>query len=234
MNHYLPTFQVHGTLIAVGALPGAFIAGFLVHKIGRRITALIDAIPFIASWMLIIMGTKVWLFYIARILAGLSLGGACVVIPMYIFEISEPKNRAMFGALFPLSMSFGALMSLLLSTILDYRGLAIALNIFCLLFIIIFYFAPESPVYYVIKEEYHLARRSLQILYGERKSRHVLEYLINLVESTTVAEKTTIRQLMKDKAFVRGFFISMGVVASYQLCGMNFVMSYAEKIFKVK
>lgn len=38
---------------------------------------------------------------------------------------------------------------------------------------------------------------------------------------------------MKDKAFVMAIIISMGISASSQLCGVSFVISYTETIFKI-
>lgn len=37
---------------------------------------------------------------------------------------------------------------------------------------------------------------------------------------------------MKDKAFVMATIVSMGISASSQLCGISFVISYSEQIFK--
>lgn len=221
------------SLIAVGSVPGAFLAGFLAERFGRRFTALFQAGPILISWVLISLAQNVWFFYIARFLGGTSVGGTGVIAPMYISEIAGRKRRATLVALYPLSLSLGMLLSLSLSTILTYKFLAIAIASVSVFFMVTFFFAPESPVYQVIKGDLTSAKRSLDFFYGKARSGQVLEETISIISSTSSKENVTLMQMLKDKAFVKGLVISLGIMAELQLCGINFLTAYSEKVFKV-
>lgn len=56
--------------LAIGAIVGAVPSGLLADKIGRRSTAIVICIPYIASWLMVTFAQSVqWLYY-ARILIG--------------------------------------------------------------------------------------------------------------------------------------------------------------------
>lgn len=81
------------SLLAIGAIVGAPLTGFLVEKFGRKMTNLMLGFPFLASWALIVFTNSVTWLYIARILGGIATGGACVATPMYVSEISEVSQE---------------------------------------------------------------------------------------------------------------------------------------------
>lgn len=74
-NSTIPTTGGEATWIAsclpIGALVGAIPAGILADKIGRKQTAIVIAIPFIASWLLTVFAHNVLMLLIARFLNGI-------------------------------------------------------------------------------------------------------------------------------------------------------------------
>lgn len=73
---------------------------WIADACGRKWTIIGLGVPSLLSWLLIIFGRTVWVIYVARILAGISMGGYSVVSPMYIGEIAEASIRGALGSYF--------------------------------------------------------------------------------------------------------------------------------------
>lgn len=56
--------------LAIGAIIGAVPSGILADKLGRKKAAILIAIPYIISWVLVIFAQNVTTLYIARIFIG--------------------------------------------------------------------------------------------------------------------------------------------------------------------
>lgn len=57
------------------------------------------------------LATNIWMFVIARFLGGIAVGGASVLTPMYISEVSPPKIRGQLVATNQLSIVTGILVA---------------------------------------------------------------------------------------------------------------------------
>src|SRR5438067_1711069 len=89
--------QAAGTGFAVasvllGCAVGAFGAGNLADSLGRRPTMLLNAILFLASAVATGAANSAGFFIAARITAGIGIGGASVLAPMYIAEVAPAHN----------------------------------------------------------------------------------------------------------------------------------------------
>lgn len=74
-----------------GGLASTFICGWLLDRIGRKNTLVLIGIPQVFSWLLTLVGTNSNHLLIARILGGLSGGGAFTVVPVFISEIADDE-----------------------------------------------------------------------------------------------------------------------------------------------
>lgn len=83
----------------------------------------------------------------ARFLAGLAGGGAFVLIPLYLTEISEDNVRGTLGSTLLLSCNFGLLLSYIFGNYFNYSVVPIIYMAFPLIFLICFYFMPDTPKY---------------------------------------------------------------------------------------
>jgi len=102
------------SLLLVGAVLGALTAGRLADRIGRRVTVLITAVVFIVGVLLAAFTPTYPLLLIARIIIGLAVGSASMVVPLYIGEIVPPRLRGGLVSLNQLAITAGILVSYLI------------------------------------------------------------------------------------------------------------------------
>jgi SP family sugar:H+ symporter-like MFS transporter len=79
--------------ILVGSAIGAFGAGRMADRIGRRGVMLLSAVLFLVSALLAGAASSSIIFIIARIIGGLGVGAASVISPVYISEVTPANIR---------------------------------------------------------------------------------------------------------------------------------------------
>jgi SP family sugar:H+ symporter-like MFS transporter len=104
-------FNVASMLL--GCAVGAFFAGTLADKYGRKPVMIITAIAFmISAWGSGAAGSSMQ-FVFARILGGFAVGAASVLAPAYISEIAPPKIRGALTTLMQLMIVIGLFVAFL-------------------------------------------------------------------------------------------------------------------------
>ena len=91
----------------VGCLIGAFFSDFLSDTFGRKVTMLITAILFILNSVGTAFPTSFTMFVLFRIVGGIGVGIASMVVPMYIAEIAPPKRRGALVGNYQLAIVIG-------------------------------------------------------------------------------------------------------------------------------
>ncbi|KAF2860917.1 MFS sugar transporter-like protein [Piedraia hortae CBS 480.64] len=95
---------------------GAFVACFCIwpftQRLGRRRAIAICSFIFcIGAIMQTVKSHSRSVFYVGRVIAGLGLGGASVVVPMYSSEMTPKEIRGQVGSLFQLMFTLGIFVS---------------------------------------------------------------------------------------------------------------------------
>ncbi len=104
-------FNVASMLL--GSAVGAFFAGNLADKLGRRPTMIITAVAFIISaWGSGIAGSSA-VFVVFRVVGGLAVGAASILAPAYISEIAPAGIRGSLATLQQLMIVVGLFMAFL-------------------------------------------------------------------------------------------------------------------------
>ncbi|KAK9704172.1 Sugar transporter [Popillia japonica] len=103
------------------------------------------------------------------------------------------------------------------------------------LFMITFdWFVPESPHWLISKKEFNKAEKSLTKL----RSQHPREKILNELEQikTNIEEdfknKSSLKDILTKKEFLKGIFITCGLVLFQQLSGINIILFYMHSIFE--
>ena len=104
--------------VLVGCAFGAFGAGALANRIGRRPTMIIDAVLFLGSAFATGASGSVGVFIGSRIAAGLAIGAASVLAPMYIAEVAPAHLRGRLASLQQLAIVLGLFFAFLSNDII--------------------------------------------------------------------------------------------------------------------
>lgn len=219
-----------GSMATIGALVAAIPSGYLADKIGRKITLLLLALFFLINWILLCFSFNLKMVIVARFIAGMGLGGICVVAPMYIGEMAEPSYRGTFGSFFQLFLSSGILFTCIVGYFTNWLGLALTLGVTPIVFGGSMFFITESPIYLVKKNKINKAERTLKRLRGSTSNISVeLKVIQNdLADAHKKSAKFTD---IFSRANLRAVVAVFGVLAFQQLSGINAIVFYTVNIF---
>lgn len=218
------------SLLLVGAVAGALCAGRVSDRIGRRLTVLITAVVFVVGVLLAAFTPTYATLLAARVIIGLAVGSASMIVPLYIGEVVPPRVRGGMVSLNQLAITTGILGSYLidygLSSTGDWRlmfGLAAipAVALFTGML-----FQQESPHWLIRQGREDEARRVLRRLRDK---------------SDIDAEVREVREISQREAGVRELFaprirplLLVGVLLAVfqQITGINTVIYYAPSLLQ--
>ena len=90
-----------------GVLGGTAVAGVSSDCFGRKKILIVTAVLFVVTALLSALTTHFRVFVLARVLGGVAVGGAILIAPVYIAEISPPKQRGSLVSLNQLMIVLG-------------------------------------------------------------------------------------------------------------------------------
>jgi sugar porter (SP) family MFS transporter len=214
------------SLLLVGAAIGAIGAGRVADRIGRRPTILVTAAVF-AVGVLCAAFSPVFAFLLgARVVIGLAVGSASMVVPMYIGEAAPPKYRGALVSFNQLAITSGILVSYLadygLASSRDWRLMFGLATIPAVLLFVGMLTQAESPEWLVTHDREDDARRVLSRL---RHAGNVDVELASMKEGAR-RQNVTVRELLSPR--LRGA-LTLGVLLAVfqQVTGINTIIYYA-------
>ena len=220
--------------LALGAILGCLIAGKISDKYGRRPGLMLSAALFALSSLAMAFSPSRDIFIAARFVAGIGVGMASMLSPMYIAEISPAHLRGRMVAVNQLTVVLGILITNLVNYTLRNNGDDAWRWMFGLgvipasLFLLGAWLLPESPRWLIKAGRHDIAGTVLQKI-GD--SSFVQETLANIQRSLEGVTKTNYAAAFK-KAVLPAVLVGIGLAVFQQFCGINTVFNYAPKIFK--
>jgi MFS transporter, SP family, sugar:H+ symporter len=232
--------------ILLGCAVGAFLAGTLADKFGRRSVLIVTSIFFIwGSWGSgIAHGSLEFIFY--RVTGGLAVGAASIVCPAYISEIAPAAVRGRLSSLQQLAIVLGLFFAFL-SNYLFAGAAGAAGNSFwwsfqawqwmfwaelipATIFLLGLLFIPESPRYLVAANRAESARIVLARLGHPDPSKKVRE----IQETLRTGHKPRMSDLYDPvaKRIRPILWVGIGLAAFQQLVGINVVFYYGEVLWR--
>ncbi|XP_065214786.1 facilitated trehalose transporter Tret1-like isoform X2 [Planococcus citri] len=222
-----------GSLIAIGAVFGSLPASWGADFVGRKTAIATLAIPFLISWVIIIVAKSVELLYLARLIAGGVIGAVTATVPMYIGEIAETSVRGELGSYIQLMVTMGILYVYVIGSFVDYVMLNILCAIVPIVYLIFFMVvAPESPTFLMRKNRRKEAEQSLLVLRGDQYD--IYSELDEIQEQIDEERKRqqSFKDLFSSKAVIKATIAVMGLLSFLSFSGINVVIFYAKKIFE--
>jgi SP family xylose:H+ symportor-like MFS transporter len=224
----------------VGCLIGAFFSDYLSNKFGRKATMIITAILFILNSVGTALPNSFTIFVLFRIVGGIGVGIASMVVPMYIAEIAPPKRRGALVGNYQLAIVIGIVVVYFVNYFIALQGDAHwNLNIGwrwmfgseiipSILFLVFIFLIPESPRWLLQKGKSEQAVAVLEKINAPEDVAQVQSEIQNSLEQEDKGQWNNLVNPIYKKAL----FVGIGLSILQQLTGINAILYYAPEIFK--
>ncbi len=222
-----------GTL-ALGCIAGTLLAGKIADSYGRKPGLLVAAGIFAISSIGMSVSSTLEMFLIMRFCAGIGVGMASILSPLYIAEVSPAHVRGRNVAINQLTIVLGILVTNLVNYNLSDTGpdawrwmfgLGAVPSIFFFMGVL---WLPESPRYLVKAGKNEKAKFVLGKI---GNSSFVQDTFNNIEQSLHGVKKFPFREVFS-KAVRPALIIGIGLAVFQQLCGINVVFNYTSTIFE--
>lgn len=219
--------------LGLGCILGCLLAGSLVDRYGRKPGLLFAAFIFAVSSLGMALAPAFTFFVVMRFAAGIGVGMASMLSPMYIAEISPAEDRGRNVAINQLTIVIGILVTNLVNYYLSDNGADAWRWMFGLgvvpasFFFLGVLWLPESP-------------RWLLKAGKNQKAEAILRKIGNAAytEKTMAAIQTSLHRSGKTETSVLAKSVRPAVVIGIalavfqQFCGINVVFNYTSTIFE--
>jgi len=238
-------FNVASMLL--GCAMGAFLAGWMADKFGRRSILLVAAVFFIISaWGSGVAATAgEFVFY--RLIGGFGVGAASVLAPAYISELAPAQYRGRLTTLQQIAIIVGLFLAFVSNYLLAetaggsttvlwmgyeaWRWMFWVELVPAIVFLVALLTIPESPRYLVLSGARDKALLVLGRLFGSRAASMAEE-----IDASLAADhhKPTFADLINKKTgrVRRIVWVGIGLATFQQLVGINVVFYYGAVLWQ--
>lgn len=221
-----------GSFATIGGMLMCFPIGYICDLIGRKWGCIMTVTPFSIGWLLIIFASNTGMIYAGRLLTGLAGGAFCVAAPIYTSEIAQKEIRGTLGSFFQLLLTCGILLSYVAGAYMSPRDLSILCAVIPIIFAIVFFFQPETPMYLMKNQKPAAALDSLQRLRGPSYNCDDEIKVIKDALDQDASIKISFFEAMGTPASKKALFICFGLMFFQQMSGVNAVIFYTKDIFE--
>jgi sugar porter (SP) family MFS transporter len=220
--------------LALGAIVGCVMAGSISDRYGRKKGLLTAAAIFGISSIAMAFAPTRAIFISARFMAGIGVGMASMLSPMYIAEISPAHLRGRMVAINQLTIVIGILITNIVNYSLRNTGEDAWRWMFGLgilpsaAFFAGAWWLPESPRWLVKAGRRDLAIAVLERIGGADFARGSLADITR----TTSGNQPIRFAAAFQKAVFPAVLVGIGLAVFQQFCGINVVFNYTPRIFQ--
>ena len=219
-----------------GTVIGALFGSLPANRLGRKVTLTWIGFFFFISALGSALAFDPYTFSFFRFIGGIAVGVSSVTAPIYISEITTPKNRGTLGVLYQFSLVFGILIAYFSNYLLtgfdgsnDWRWMLGIEAIPALLYLLMTLYIPDSPRWLVLfKNDDLTAQKVLEVIYSNKSEADDVLKSIKTTDNTVSKENNLFIPRFK-KTILLAFFISF----FNQLSGINFILYYAPEILEM-
>ena len=230
----------------LGCAVGAFIAGWLADKLGRRTILIIASLCFTGSALGAGFAATSGQFIFFRVLGGLAVGAASVLAPAYISEVSPAKYRGTLSSIQQIAIITGLTASFTSNYFLAriaggstqvlgfgfeaWRWMFWVMIIPSAIFFFSLLFIPESPRFLVASRKKDKALAVLKKLMGNEAQAKVDEIDASLVSDH---HRPKLTDILDSKTIVRPIvWVGIGLATFQQLVGINIIFYYGAVLWR--
>ncbi|MBE9583218.1 sugar porter family MFS transporter [Mucilaginibacter sp. JRF] len=220
--------------LALGCIFGCLVAGTIAERYGRRPGLMLAAFIFAISSVAIALSHSLTYFVVMRFAAGIGVGMASMLCPMYIAEISPAEVRGRNVAINQLTVVLGILITNLTNYFLADTGPDAWRWMFGLgtvpsvIFLLGVMWLPESPRW-LVKAGHD--EKALAVLNKIGSAQFVTNTLAAIEKSLAGVKKQPFSAVFA-KGVRPAVLVGITLAVFQQLCGINVVFNYTSTIFE--
>jgi sugar porter (SP) family MFS transporter len=218
----------------IGCVLGALFIGRPGDYFGRRNVLKFLGLLFLISAVGTGVATELWIFIFFRFIGGLAVGGASVLSPMYISEISPPAYRGRLTVTFQLAIVTGILVAFFADYLLidtgenNWRWMFLSEGIPAMAFFVLLFYVEKSPRWLVKAGDIDRAR---EVIMKVDPVSPVDKTLKDIQES--ISQEVLSRSIyLFRKPYLHLILIGIAIGMFNQFTGINVIMYYATDIFR--
>jgi MFS transporter, SP family, xylose:H+ symportor len=236
----LSSFGLGFTVAAalIGTIIGAISAGGPADRWGRRTTLFYIATLYFVSALGTALAWDWSSFLFFRFIGGLAVGGASVVSPMYIAEISPAQFRGRMVAITQFNIVLGILLAFFSNYLIaqlgpgpqSWRWMFGVEAVPAAAFYFLLFLTPRSPRWLVMKGLTTEARAVLSRLGTDTGS---VEGEIREIQASMDLAKGPMTEPLFQTKYRKPILLAVAIAVFNQLSGINALMYYAPRIFRM-
>jgi SP family sugar:H+ symporter-like MFS transporter len=231
--------------LLLGCAAGAFMAGWLADKFGRRTILIISSLCFAGSALGSGFAGASIEFILFRVLGGLAVGAASVLAPAYISEVAPAKYRGTLSSIQQIAIITGLFASSLSNYLLAqvagdstailaggfeaWRWMFWVMIVPSVAFFFSLLFIPESPRFLVASRKKEKALAVLTRLMGNDAQAKLDE-----IDASLVADhhRPKLTDILDSKRLFRPIvWVGIGLASFQQFVGINVVFYYSAVVW---
>lgn len=239
-NFQLSAFRLGFTVASalIGTITGALLIGGPSDRFGRRSVLFVLALFYFISALGSGMAWDWYSFLFFRFVGGVAVGGASVVSPMYIAEISPAGMRGRLVAVVQLNIVFGMLLAYLSNYIIsgmelgntEWRWMFGVEAVPALLFFILLFTNPRSPRWLVSRDRTGEARSVLERCGTDAGN---IDLEIKDIQNSLSFSRHSVKEPFFTVKYRTPILLAFMIALFNQLSGINAVLYYAPHIFEM-
>ncbi|CAL8344399.1 unnamed protein product [Lota lota] len=219
-----------GSIVTIGAAVGGLLGGWLVERIGRKLSLMFCSLPFVFGFAIIAAAQNIWMLYIGRALTGLASGVTSLVVPVYISEMAHERVRGTVGSCVQLMVVTGICGAYVAGAYLEWRWLAVCGSLPPTLLIVGMCFMPETPRYLLSQGKRREAEEALRFLRGPDAP---VQWECARIEEACDQQGAGFKMSdLLEPGIYKPLAIGVLLMFFQQATGINAIMFYAENIFE--
>ena len=218
----------------LGAAAGAICAGYLSAAFGRKRSLILSAALFVASSLLCALAWSVASLLAGRIVLGVAIGVATFTAPLYISEVADERRRGSMISTYQLMITVGIVIAFVSDALLAYSGawrwMLGLVAVPGVLFLGAMFVLPESPRWLKMRGR---DAEALRVLTELRRDPEAARRESAEIEAQLRQKQHGWSMFSGNANFRRSVGLGVLLQVMQQFTGMNVVMYYAPRIFKL-
>lgn len=219
----------------IGQIAGAFGAGVLADAIGRKKTTVLLVVGYAMFAVLAAVSVSMPMLLVARLLIGVTVGVAVVVVPVYVAELAPAAVRGSLVAAYQVAtvsgIILGFLMGYLLAGMHGWRWMFGLAAVPAVLLLPLVLRMPDTARWYLLKGRVDDARRAVLRVESQSRVEQELDEITRALSEGRGPFRERAFELLR-WPYLRAtmFVIALGVLV--QVTGINAIIYYSPRLFE--